>query len=337
MAGRRRAGGLVVDRRHHAEHAVIARREEPAAGGGRRRHEGLARRVACGTRLGVLVDGAADVAGVRREHDAAFLVEDAHLLDALEAADRLHDPVDVVPLVLEHEIPCARRDRARELRGAPNDLTDEVRPLGADREESKQRDRGERDCRRGRRQLESEMPVERDAEQGFLQPEHPGLGRRVNPLFELLGGPGGSFQPSFRGIRTHESRVDTIETRSAPRKAGTKPSTLKSMPRPRPTHAANMSMRAFTTNVNNPSVSSMIGQLTSLRKGLTRAFTTPNTSASARSEPMPPAWIPGTNAAAAQRAAALMRTRRMILMSRTSTLDSSSSAAVPAAPYNRTP
>src|SRR5450759_2665558 len=200
-----------------------------------------------------------------------------------------------------------------------------MRPLGADREEREQRDRRQRDRRCGGRQLEREMAMERDAEHGFLQREHPLTGRPVHPPFELVdpASAEGPVHPSLWEMRTQERSVETTDTMSAPRNAGTKPSTRKSMPRPRPIQAANMSMTAFRTSVNKPSVSSMIGQLTSFRKGRTKAFTTPNTSARARTEPIPPAWMPDTNEAATQRAAALMRTRRMILMSRTSAPDSS--------------
>ena len=211
VAGRRRAGRLVVDRRHHAEDAVAVRHEEPAARGRRGRHERLAGRVAGRAGFRILVDGTADVARVRRKHDAAFLVEDADLLDALRGRpDSLHDPVGVVPLVLEHEIPRAARDRAREQRRAPDDLADEVSPLGADGEKREQRDRRERDRRGGRRQLEPEMPVERDAEQRFLQPQDPATRRPVNPPFEL----GGSRR-----------RFSLLFGASGPRRAGSRRST----------------------------------------------------------------------------------------------------------------
>src|SRR5664279_2810481 len=99
-------------------------------------------------------------------------------------------------------------------------------------------------------------------------------------------------------IRIQDRSVDTTEMMKAPRNAGTNPSTVNSIPSPRPSQAASMSIRAFTTSVNKPSVSSMIGQLTSFRKGRTKAFTRPKTSASARIEPIPPARMPGTNEAA---------------------------------------
>src|SRR5262249_25233329 len=76
-----------------------------------------------------------------------------------------------------------------------------------------------------------------------------------------------------------ERRKLTIDTTSAPRKAGQKPSTWK--PRPSFPDSAPVSQRtnALITNVKSPRVRINNGQVRSARTGLTRAFKRPKTRA----------------------------------------------------------
>ncbi len=100
---------------------------------------------------------------------------------------------------------------------------------------------------------------------------------------------------------------DTMLTVSAPSTAGQKPAIVKFGR----TQATRLTMPAFTTSRNRPSVTIVIGKVSTTAIGRTTAFTTPSSAAAISSVPVLVMEKPPTHREASQRPPAAISARRM--------------------------
>jgi len=109
----------------------------------------------------------------------------------------------------------------------------------------------------------------------------------------------------FFGCRDSDNIILTNPTTIPPKNADQKPLTLKPRLQLSDSHPVTMSISALSTSVNSPSVSTIKGQVSMVRRGRSVLLTIPKTAATSRRFPGPPLKSsPGISAAATQSAAA---------------------------------